>query len=97
MKGTADRGWELRSDRDAVERLRTSEKDRAENAMIVDMVRNDLWRPCSGYSMLERHLDRLAGAGEYFSRPVAVAELRDLLRRRAEAFGGRASKFGVAL
>jgi len=233
MKGTAARGWNLPSDRDAVERLRMSEKDRAENAMIVDMVRNDLgrvaragsvrvterfdverhptvlqmtttveadadasvseimaalfpfasvtgapkirtmelirdledeprgvytgaigvirsgrrarfsvairtavvdrtggeveygvgsgivwdsnaaaefaecavkaevltkpalefelletilWRPGSGYSHLDRHLDRLAGAGEFFSCPISNAEVRDHLLRRAEAF-----------
>ncbi|MEE4274067.1 MAG: chorismate-binding protein, partial [Thermoanaerobaculales bacterium] len=44
MKGTADRGRDLASDRAAVEALRRSEKNRAENAMIVDMVRNDLGR-----------------------------------------------------
>lgn len=234
MKGTADRGWDRGSDRDAVERLRASEKDRAENAMIVDMVRNDigrvakvgsvrvadrfdverhptvlqmtttveaetdasiveivaalfpfasvtgapkirtmeiiseleneprgvytgaigviqpgrrarfsvairtavvdraggeieygvgsgivwdstadeefaecavkarvlekpapafdlletiLWQPGSGYSLIERHLDRLSEAGEYFCRPVSVAEVYELLGKRAEAFG----------
>ena len=44
MKGTARRGWSLESDRAQERRLAESEKDRAENAMIVDMVRNDVGR-----------------------------------------------------
>ncbi len=44
MKGTAERGLTLRDDAEQARRLRLSEKDRAENLMIVDMVRNDLGR-----------------------------------------------------
>jgi para-aminobenzoate synthetase/4-amino-4-deoxychorismate lyase len=44
MKGTAPRGLSAAADRLAAERLRTSEKNRAENVMVVDMVRNDLGR-----------------------------------------------------
>ncbi len=44
MKGTLRRGWDLESDREFESRLAASLKDRAENAMIVDMVRNDLGR-----------------------------------------------------
>ena len=44
MKGTAARGVTLAADEDRVEELRSSEKDRAENLMIVDMLRNDLGR-----------------------------------------------------
>ena len=44
MKGTAVRGFDLVSDRENIDWLRSSEKNRAENAMIVDMVRNDLGR-----------------------------------------------------
>lgn len=42
MKGTARRGRWLAEDRDAVEQLRNSPKERAENLMIVDLLRNDL-------------------------------------------------------
>lgn len=42
MKGTARRGRWAGEDRDSVERLRTSPKERAENLMIVDLLRNDL-------------------------------------------------------
>ena len=44
MKGTAPRGLTLGQDRETAAALRASEKDRAENLMIVDMVRNDLGR-----------------------------------------------------
>jgi len=44
MKGTAPRGASPSADRHAARRLRSSEKERAENVMIVDMVRNDLGR-----------------------------------------------------
>ena len=44
MKGTARRGLTLETDRAAADALRASPKERAENVMIVDMVRNDLGR-----------------------------------------------------
>jgi len=44
MKGTAARGLWYEDDRGKAEDLRSSEKDRAENVMIADMVRNDLGR-----------------------------------------------------
>lgn len=42
MKGTARRGRSAAEDREIVRRLRSSEKERAENIMIVDLVRNDV-------------------------------------------------------
>lgn len=44
MKGTAARGLWYEQDVEQADRLRRSPKDRAENVMIVDMVRNDLGR-----------------------------------------------------
>lgn len=44
MKGTAARGRTLAEDQAQAARLRASEKNRAENVMIVDMLRNDLGR-----------------------------------------------------
>ena len=42
MKGTAPRGRWLAEDRELAEWLKHSEKNRAENVMIVDLLRNDL-------------------------------------------------------
>ncbi|HEY4133446.1 MAG TPA: aminodeoxychorismate synthase component I [Gemmatimonadaceae bacterium] len=44
MKGTIARGRSVVEDRAAASTLAASEKDRAENVMIVDLVRNDLGR-----------------------------------------------------
>ena len=44
MKGTASRGDNLREDEQQKSWLRNSEKNRAENLMIVDMIRSDMGR-----------------------------------------------------
>ncbi|MCW8906673.1 MAG: aminodeoxychorismate synthase component I [Sedimenticola sp.] len=46
IKGTAPRGSDRASDRENREGLLRSDKDRAENLMIVDLLRNDLGRSC---------------------------------------------------
>ena len=47
IKGTRPRGQELTSDAAFAADLVSSEKDRAENVMIVDLLRNDLARVCA--------------------------------------------------
>lgn len=44
MKGTAPRSSDAANDRAQAEQLRVSDKNRAENLMIVDLLRNDLGR-----------------------------------------------------
>lgn len=46
IKGTIKRGESLEGDNIQIQLLRNSEKERAENMMIVDLVRNDLARSC---------------------------------------------------
>ena len=46
MKGTRPRHADPAQDAAAAEELARSEKDRAENLMIVDLMRNDLSRVC---------------------------------------------------
>lgn len=56
MKGTAARGVTLGQDEARARCLHTSEKERAENVMIVDMIRNDLGRIARPGSVRVPHL-----------------------------------------
>ncbi|NQU40794.1 MAG: aminodeoxychorismate synthase component I [Lentisphaerae bacterium] len=56
MKGTRPRGRWPAEDRARAAELQTSAKDRAENVMIVDMVRNDLGRIAATGSVNVAHL-----------------------------------------
>lgn len=47
IKGTRPRAGHARLDAERFESLRLSEKDRAENVMIVDLLRNDLSKNCA--------------------------------------------------
>lgn len=51
MKGTAPRGATPQDDARAAESLRASSKERAENVMIVDLLRNDLSRIAEPHSV----------------------------------------------
>lgn len=56
MKGTAPRSASPAEDAAAVRRLLESEKERAENLMIVDLLRNDISRVCRPGSVAVPHL-----------------------------------------
>lgn len=56
MKGTARRGLTLAQDRHQAEWLANSEKNRAENVMIVDMLRSDLGKVAEVGSVQVPHL-----------------------------------------
>ncbi len=56
MKGTVQRGLTLEQDRSQANWLHHSEKNRAENVMIVDMIRNDLGRFAETGSVQTPHL-----------------------------------------
>ncbi len=59
IKGTRPRRGHPAADRAQIEALRASAKDRAENVMIVDLLRNDLGRVCRPGSVRVPHLCRV--------------------------------------
>jgi para-aminobenzoate synthetase component 1 len=61
MKGTRPRGSSHQDDVRLADELRSSSKDRAENAMIVDVLRNDLGRVCRTGSVTVEQMCALEG------------------------------------
>ncbi len=56
MKGTIRRGHNLESDRIKINELKYNDKNRAENVMIVDLLRNDLGKICELNSVKTKSL-----------------------------------------
>lgn len=73
MKGTAPRGRTSAEDRRAAANLHASPKDRAENLMIVDMVRNDLGRIARPGSVAVGELFRIERYPSLFQMTSDVA------------------------
>lgn len=59
IKGTRPRGLDAKDDERLATELLASEKDRAENTMIVDLLRNDLSRICRDHSVRVEKLNAL--------------------------------------
>ena len=77
IKGTRPRGRDRADDRRLARELLASEKDRAENVMIVDVLRNDLGRVCAPGSVRVPRLCRL-------ERTAAVQHLVSTVTGRLE-------------
>lgn len=82
IKGTSPRGFAPEEDFARVDVLRASAKDRAENVMIVDLLRNDLGRVCEYGSIRVADLCRVESF-EYVHH--LVSEVRGRLRPGLDA------------
>lgn len=77
IKGTRPRSRDESIDAEAARELLTSEKERAENLMIVDLMRNDLGRFCDTASVT---VDELFGLESYATVHHLVSVIRGRLR-----------------
>ena len=83
IKGTRGRLDSAEADLFAGDELQLSEKDRAENVMIVDLLRNDLSRVCTPESI---HVAELCQLEDYAFVKHLVSIVRGQLRRSASPF-----------
>ncbi len=83
MKGTARRGFNNDSDRNSETGLKTSEKNLAENVMIVDLIRNDLGRFCRFGSIATSELFRIE---KYESLFQMVSDVRGTLKKKNKLY-----------
>jgi para-aminobenzoate synthetase/4-amino-4-deoxychorismate lyase len=79
MKGTASRALTLQDDLKVAANLAEDSKNRAENIMIVDMVRNDLGRICKTGSI---YVDPLCKVDTYSTLHQMISEVRGTLKEK---------------
>ncbi|MEP6391135.1 MAG: aminodeoxychorismate synthase component I [Halioglobus sp.] len=82
IKGTRPRYRDTKTDRLAAAELMNSAKDRAENLMIVDLLRNDLGRSCLPGSI---HVDKLFELQSYPTVHHLVSSISGELRPQCSA------------
>ncbi len=82
IKGTRPRGSHAQEDESYAQELLTSQKDHAENVMIVDLLRNDLSRVCENHSV---QVPQLCGLESYATVHHLVSVVTGKLKPRLTA------------
>lgn len=82
IKGTVRRSTDLAEDHILANQLQRSEKDRAENIMIVDLMRNDLSRVCEDHSV---KVPQLCGLESYATVHHLVSVVEGRLKADQDA------------
>jgi para-aminobenzoate synthetase component 1 len=90
IKGTRPRGADATNDALLAQELLSSDKDRAENVMIVDLLRNDLSRVCQAGSI---HVPTLCALESHPTVHHLVSTVEGQLRRGEDAFSALAAAF----
>ena len=83
IKGTRPRDTDKQIDAKMANELLSSDKDRAENLMIVDLLRNDLSKHCKPFSV---QVPKLFALESYPAVHHMVSTIRGELREEANAF-----------
>lgn len=87
MKGTAPRGATEQVDQACAQALRHSEKERAENVMIVDLLRNDVSRIAQPHSVKVPKLFELEALPSVWQMTSDVTALTQASTRLVDVFG----------